>query len=66
MPLKKVKRYGRSPWPQAVYREGTAVTGTYTLEEQSGAYGANSAGATEALRPENTIFWNETSDIAET
>jgi hypothetical protein len=38
----------------------------YTLREQSEAYGANFAGESEALRPDNTIFWNENAEVAET
>jgi hypothetical protein len=38
---------------KAAHREVKEVTGTYTLREQSEAYGANFAGETEALRPED-------------
>jgi hypothetical protein len=49
-----------------VHRELTEITGTYTHREQSEAYGANLAGGSEALRPENTIFWDENAAITET
>ena len=51
---------------KAVHREGTEVTGTYTLREQSEAYGGDLGGESEALRPENTIFWQENAEITET
>ena len=51
---------------KAVHREGTEVTGTYTLRKQSEAYGANLGGESEALRPENTIFRDENAEITET
>jgi hypothetical protein len=40
---------------KAVHREVTEVTGTYTLREQSEAYGVNFADESEALRLRNTI-----------
>jgi putative transposase len=51
---------------KAAHREVTEVTGTYTLREESEAYGANFARKSEALRPEKTIFWDENAAITET
>ena len=51
---------------KAAHREVKEVTGTYTLREQSEAYGANFAGETEALRPEDNISWQETDETTET
>jgi acyl-CoA synthetase (AMP-forming)/AMP-acid ligase II len=47
---------------KAAHREVKEVTGTYTLREQSEAYGPNFAGETEALRPKDTISWQETDE----
>jgi hypothetical protein len=40
--------------------------GTYALREQSEAYGSNFTGKNEALRSENTRFWNENSEFMTT
>jgi hypothetical protein len=43
----------------AAHREAIERDGTYALREQREAYVANFAGESEALRVENTKFWNE-------
>jgi len=51
---------------ECAHKKVKEVTGTYTLREQSEAYAANSAGEIEALRPEDTISWQETDETTET
>jgi len=51
---------------KAVHREVTEVTGTYTLREQSEAYAGDLGSESDALRPENTIVWEENAEITET
>jgi hypothetical protein len=49
-----------------VHRQVAEVTGTYTLREQSEAYADDLGSESEALRPENTIFWEENAEVTET
>ena len=51
---------------KAMYREVAQGGGMYTLREPSEAYGGNFASENDALRPENTILWEENADSAET
>jgi hypothetical protein len=44
---------------KAAHREVFDGDGTYALREQSEAYGSNFTGKNEALRSENSRFWNE-------
>lgn len=37
-------------------------TGTYTLGEESEPYTANFTAQSEALRPKNTLFWDENAE----
>jgi hypothetical protein len=48
---------------KAMHRRVTEVTGTYTLREESEPYSANFTAESEALRPENTILWDENAEI---
>jgi len=48
---------------KTVHRRLTEVTGTYTLREESEPYSANFTRESEALRPENTILWEENAEI---
>ena len=48
---------------KALHRRLTEVTGTYTLREESEPYSAYFTRESEALRPENTILWDENAEI---
>jgi hypothetical protein len=48
---------------KTVHRRLTEVTGTYTLREESEPYSANFTHESGALRPENTILWDENAEI---
>jgi len=49
---------------KAAHREVLAVDGTYALREPSEAYTRNLISENEALRSQNTFFWNEIVDEA--
>jgi hypothetical protein len=51
---------------KAVHREVERAGGTYALREQSEVYGGDLGSESEALRPQNTIFWEENAEITET
>jgi hypothetical protein len=51
---------------KAMHREVERAAGTYALREQSEVYGGDLGSESEALRPENTIFWEENAEITET
>jgi len=51
---------------KAVHREVERPAGTYALREQSEVYGGDSGSESEALAPQNTIFWEENAEITET
>jgi putative transposase len=51
---------------KAVHREVERAGGTYALREQSEVYGGDLGSESAALRPENTIFWEENAEITET
>ena len=45
---------------KAAHRDVIEADGTYALREQAEAYGLSFVAESEALRAENTFFWNET------
>jgi len=49
-----------------MHREVGRAAGTYALWEQSEVYGGDLGSESEALRPQNTIFWEENAEITET
>jgi len=51
---------------KALHRAVESSDGAYALRETSEAYNDDFAGETEPLRPENTVFWDESIEIAET
>ncbi len=51
---------------KALHREVEQARGAYALRERSEAYGGDFGGQSEALRLENTIFWEENAEITET
>src|SRR5262245_12605303 len=51
---------------KAMHREVLETDGTYALHEPSESYTRNLTGENEALRSENTIFWEENAGITET
>ena len=51
---------------KAMHRKVARVSGTYTLREPSGAYGGHFGSANAALKPDNTIPWEEKADSAQT
>ena len=48
---------------KAMHRRVMEVTGTYTLREESKPYSTIFTGESEALRPENTLLWDENAEI---
>jgi hypothetical protein len=51
---------------RAAHRDIVESDGTYALREPGEAYGSRFAGENEALRFQNTFFWNEIVDEATT
>jgi hypothetical protein len=51
---------------KAAHRDVIEIDGSYTLREPAGAYGLRFAAENEALRLQNTFFWNESFDEATT
>jgi putative transposase len=51
---------------KAMHREVEQTGKTYALREQSEVYGGDLGSESEALRPQNTIFWEENAEITET
>jgi hypothetical protein len=51
---------------KALHREVEQAGGTYALREHSEAYSGEFARENEALRPENTIPWQQFAETAET
>jgi hypothetical protein len=51
---------------KGVHRQVTEVAGTYTLREQSEPYAGDLDSESERLSLENTIFWDENAETAET
>jgi putative transposase len=51
---------------KAMHREVAQVGGTYTLREESEAYGADFPSENDALTPDNTISWGENIESIET
>jgi putative transposase len=51
---------------RAAHRDIVEADGTYALREPGEAYGSRFAGENEALRSQNTFFWNEIVDEATT
>jgi len=49
-----------------MHREVVQVDGTCAVREPCEAYGGDLGSESEALRPENTIFWEENAEITET
>ena len=49
---------------KAAHRNVIETDGTYALRESAEAYASNFTGESEALRSQNTFFWNETVDEA--
>ncbi len=49
-----------------MYREVTAVGGTYTLREQSEAYAGDFANQSNVLNLDNAIRWERNAENAET
>ena len=47
---------------KATYREVIEADGTYVLREAAQTYGLKFAAESEALRSQNTVFWDETVD----
>ena len=47
---------------RATHRDVVEADGSYLLREPAEAYGFGFAAESEALRTENTFFWNETVD----
>ena len=47
---------------KAMHRRVLEDTGTYTLREESEPYSASFTAESEALRPENTLLWDENAD----
>jgi putative transposase len=51
---------------KATYREVIEADGTYALREAAQTYGLKFAAESEALRSQNTVFWDETVDEVRT
>jgi hypothetical protein len=51
---------------KAAHREVMELQGSYALREEGEAYGPNFGGETEALRLENTRFWNDNPEATAT
>ncbi len=51
---------------KAMHREVLQTDKTYALRESAEAYAGNFIGKNEALRSENTVFWNESFEDART
>jgi putative transposase len=51
---------------KALNRGVVEFDGAYALREQSEAYDGNLRSESEPLSPENTVFWNESAETAET
>ena len=61
--IEKVKS---EPGIKALYRELEQVDGTYALRESGEAYREQFDSNNEALRPENTLSWERTTELAGT
>jgi len=61
-----VEKVGDELGVRAAHRDVIEADGVYTLREQAEAYGLSFVTQSEALRAENTFFWNETVDEATT
>jgi hypothetical protein len=48
---------------KAIHRRVLEDTGTYTLREESEPYSASFTAESKALRPENTLLWDENAEI---
>jgi hypothetical protein len=51
---------------KALHREFEQLGGAYALRERSDAYGGEFTRENDVLRLENTIFWDENAETAET